>query len=175
MVDAPAPLVLTGKAGLDNRARETELGDGALRVSHTLDIANGGSLRCRAGLREVSSSPAHSLFAHPSHRFLLAVVGGSLSRLTANEPLTALAAVSGPVVYAVLNDDVHWTDGQTIGVVKANGEAGQWGMAVPPPPLVSAVAYGVLQRRHPTLRIILIQHRCGSITAAFVRFMSVIR
>lgn len=144
MADAPAPLVLTGKSGLDNRARETELGDGALRVCDNLDISNGGSLRCRAGLRVVSGSPAHSLFTHPSRLFFLVVVDGELVRVDRNEGMAPLAPVAGPVVYAVLNDDVYWSDGHAIGQVLAHGDAGQWGLAVPPVPVVSAVSHGGL-------------------------------
>jgi hypothetical protein len=144
MAEAPAPLVLTGKSGLDNRARETELGDVALRVCDNLDISNGGSLRCRAGLRVVSGSPAHSLFTHPSRLFFLAAVDGELVRIDRNEGMTPLAPVAAPVVYTVLNDDVFWSDGHSIGQVLSTGAAGQWGLAVPPVPVVSAVAHGGL-------------------------------
>lgn len=58
--------------------------------------------------------------------------------------LVFLSNVSGPVAYTVLNDEIYWTDGTTVGQVKTDGTVGLWGMAVPPEPQVTAVANGGL-------------------------------
>jgi hypothetical protein len=73
----------------------------------------------------------------------LVVVDGLLTRLN-GETTTSLVAVSGPVIYALLNDEVYWTDGVEVGQVTAAGDFGTWGMKNPPTPLCVAVPNGGL-------------------------------
>lgn len=141
MAETPqAPPALSFPLGVNNRDRETALPVGAARVCDNLDVTRDGSLLSRKGLRLVEPGVAHSVWAHPSHRFLLLVLDGQLTRMDGEGETTALGAVSGPVVCAVLNDDVFWSDGHAIGRVTAGGEVGIWGLSVPPVPVVSAVA-----------------------------------
>jgi hypothetical protein len=145
MADAPqAPPPLSFPLGINNRDRETALSVGAARVCDNLDVTRDGSLLSRKGLRPVETGVAHSVWAHPSQRFLLLVLDGQLTRMDGEGETTSLGFVSGPVVYAVLNDDVFWSDGHAIGRITAGGEEGIWGLSVPPVPVVSAVASGGL-------------------------------
>lgn len=130
--------------GVNNRDRETAVPVGAARVCDNLDVTRDGSLLSRKGLRSVATGAAHSVWAHPSHRFLLFSLDGQLTRMDAEGETTVLAAVFAPVTYAVLNDDVFWSDGHTTGRVTAGGAVGLWGLSVPPIPVVSAVSDGGL-------------------------------
>lgn len=138
-----APLLIKFPKGLDNRSREYALPEGSARVLENVDITRDGGVMARKGLRRVSSSSCHSLFA-PNIRFLLLVKDGVLTRMDSGEQFTALTAVSGPVHYAVLNDEIFWTDGTTTGRITAAGESTFWGMTPPPSPQCTSVAGGGL-------------------------------
>ena len=128
--------------GIDNRSREYAIIKGTARVLNNVDVTLDGGLRCRDGLRRVSSAACHSLFAHPRGLYLLSVRSGSLGRLDSMENWTALTSVAGPVVYALLDDEVYWSDGATVGRVKADGSLAPWGLATPAPPIPVAVSGG---------------------------------
>lgn len=137
------PILIKFPKGLDNRNREYALPEGTARVLENVDVTRDGGLISRKGLRLVSASACHSLFA-PSTRFLLLVKDGVLTRMDTGEKFTALTAVSGPVQYAVLNDETYWTDGTAVGRMTATGESTIWGMNPPAAPLCSAVSGGGL-------------------------------
>lgn len=137
------PILIKFPKGLDNRSREYALPDGSARVLENVDITRDGGVMARKGLRRVSSSSCHSLFA-PNTRFLLLVKAGVLTRMDPGEQFTALTAVSGPVQYALLNDETYWTDGTTTGRITATGESTFWGLSTPPAPVCSAVSSGGL-------------------------------
>ena len=141
---APAPIVFSFPHGIDNRDRETAVPPTALRGCDNLDVTRDGGLLSRKGTRLVSAGDCHSLWTHPSHRFLLLVKDGQLSRVDPDETCVALAPTVGNVSYALMNDDVFWTDGSSIGQVTAKGETGVWGMPSPPLPLVTATGVGGL-------------------------------
>jgi hypothetical protein len=140
----PPPMVLKFPAGIDNRSREYALAEDAARSIENMDVTRDGGLISRLGSRKVVSGDCSSLWSHPNGRFALLVRDGDLVRLNPDETLTQLAAVSGPVVYATLNDEVYWSDGTTLGQVKADGTVGLWGMNAPPDPVCTAVAAGGL-------------------------------
>jgi len=75
---------------------------------------------------------------------MLLVFMGNLVSVAAEESYTILTDVSGPVNYAVLNDEIYWSDGTKVGQVKADGTPGVWGLANPPTPQVQALATGGL-------------------------------
>lgn len=137
------PILIKFPKGLDNRSREYALQEGSARVLENVDVTRDGGVIARKGLRLVSSSSCHSLFA-PNTRFLLLVKDGVLTRMDSGEKFTALTAVSGPVHYAVLNDEIFWTDGTTTGRITATGESTFWGMTHPPAPQCTSVARGGL-------------------------------
>lgn len=137
-------LILRFPAGLNNRDRETALPEGTLRVCRNLDVTRAGGFISRAGLRKVLDGDCHSLWAHPTGRFSLLVRDGTLVRLEKDDTATALVSVAGPVVYTSLNDDVYWTDGATVGQVRADGVVSVWGMSTPPEPVCAAVMSGGL-------------------------------
>lgn len=130
--------------GVNNHDREYALPMDALREAVNLDVTRDGGLISRKGLREVFNGNCHSLWTHPGGRFALLVRNGQLVKLNQDETITVLTAVSGPVVYATINDDVYWTDSATIGQVKADGSVGTWGMSTPPVPICAAVSSGGL-------------------------------
>lgn len=138
------PILIKFPKGLDNRNREYALPEGTARVLKNVDVTRDGGLIARKGLRVVSASNCHSLFA-PSTRFLLLVKDGTLTRMDTGEKFTALTAVSGPVQYALLNDETYWTDGTTTGRITATGESTFWGLSTPPAPVCSAVSGGACQ------------------------------
>lgn len=146
MAEAPAaPAGIKFPLGVDNRSREYALADGAARELDNVAVTRDGGLLCRPGLRRVVEGEFHSLFVHPSGRYGLGVKDRQLFRLDRDEALVSLAIpVAGRVSYAVLNGDVYWTDGVSIGQVRADGSVGLWGMPSPPAPQVSAVAEGGL-------------------------------
>lgn len=145
MPQAAAPSVITLKfpLGTDNRSREYELPEGTARDITNMDVTRGGGLRCRDGLREVASGGFHSLFSHPAGHYALVVKDGALYRVDGDESLTVLADPVGRTVYAVLNDEVYWSDGGRTGRIRASGEPGRWGLSVPPQPIVSTGAGGL--------------------------------
>lgn len=132
MAEAPAPVTgLRFQAGLNNKARETALPEGALRVCTNLDVTNQGTLKTRAGLRALATGDWHSLYSHPHGYYLCAVHDGWLGvwRGAGFEPL--VEAVEAPVRFTDLNGDVFWSDGQKTGRIDAAGVAQPWGLQPP--------------------------------------------
>ena len=134
MAEASPTITLKFPAGIDNRSREYALAEGAARQINNTDVTRDGGLRCRDGLRQVTSGNCHSLYAPSQHRFALLAKDNQLCRLDADETTTALTTVTGPVVYALLNDEVFWSDGAITGRVRADGTTGVWGLATPAMP-----------------------------------------
>lgn len=142
--DTASVFVLKFPAGIDNRSREHSLEEGAARTIVNLDVTRDGGVRCRDGARLVVAGDCHSMFAHPNGRYALLARDGFLCRMDADESLTALVAVMGPVAYADLNDEIYWSDGASAGRVTADGEASIWGLATPPSPAIATVdGYGM--------------------------------
>lgn len=130
--------------GIDNRSREYELPDGAARDLVNVDVTRFGGLRVRDGIRRVASGVFHSLFTHPAGNYALMVRDGSLCRMSADESLTVVTSVAGPVIYAELNGEVFWSDGSSVGRVRADGAAAPWGLTPPGVPPLTVVAGGPL-------------------------------
>jgi len=130
--------------GTDNRSREHSLPEGTARQIINLDVTRDGGLLCRNGGRQVNSAACHSLFAHPSGNYVLLVSDGSLCRMSADESLTVITSVAGPVTYAELNGDIFWSDGSSIGRVQADGTVAPWGLATPAVPPLTVVSGGAL-------------------------------
>lgn len=130
--------------GTDNRSREHSLPEGAARQIINLDVTRDGGLLCRNGGRQVNSAECHSIFAHPSGNYVLLVRDGSLCRMSADESLTVITSVAGPVTYAELNGDIFWSDGSSIGRVQADGTVAPWGLATPAVPPLTVVSGGAL-------------------------------
>lgn len=133
-------VTLKFNAGLNNRARETALPEGALRQCTNLDVTNEGTLRVRDGLRLWLSGAWHSLYPHPHGAYLCAVKDSMLG-VVKNSGFTALTAVVGPVRYAELNGDIFWSDGTEQGRIDGAGALVGWGLN-PPPALQATVVAG---------------------------------
>jgi hypothetical protein len=140
----PPPPVLKFPAGIDNRSREYALVGGAARSIENMDVTRDGGLVSRRGLRLAAVGGFHSPFVHPNRRYMLVVKDGVLQRMSAAEGFVALKPVGPSVCYALLNDEIYWTDGAEVGRVRADGEMALWGMPTPPLPMVSASASGGL-------------------------------
>lgn len=141
--EKPQPPVIKFPQGVNNRDREYAVPDSALRECVNMDVTRDGGLLSRKGIRLITDGDCHSLFTHPSGRFVLLVKNGALNRLVGST-LTSLVNVDGPVSYVVLNDDVYWSSNSGIGQIKANGEIGLWGMATPPVPQATGISNGGL-------------------------------
>lgn len=137
-------VVLKFQAGQDNRNREYELPEGTARELNNLDVTKSGGVCCRLGTRLVFAGDVHSLYAPPQHSFLLLVKDNVLSCLDTQNILTELTTVEGPVVYAMLNDVIFWSDGASRGQILADGTLGIWGLPSPPLPSVVATTGGSL-------------------------------
>ena len=130
--------------GIDNRSREHSLPEGAARQAINLDVTRDGGLLCRDGVRRVMTGICHSIFPHPAGNYALMVRDGSLCRVSADETLTVITSVAGPVIYAELNGDVFWSDGDAVGRIDAAGSATPWGLATPAVPPLTVVSGGAL-------------------------------
>ncbi len=145
MITAPTPAVLRFLLGADNRAHEYELPEGTARQLLNLDVTNSGGLRCRNGARLVASGDFHSFFVHSALGYALVVANGVLSRWDGVGLTSLVSGVSGRVSYAVLNDEVYWSDGFQQGRIDTSRSVGYWGLATPPRITASAVTgYGLI-------------------------------
>ena len=141
-----APITLKFSLGIDNCSRETELPDGALRVCENMDVARGGSLLARAGLRSVANGNYHSIYTPSHNRFALLVKDGMLGTLSGDEEFSSLISLlqDAPISYAELNGDVFWMTPYQRGRVNSNGVAGYWGLNTPFIVSASAIVSGGL-------------------------------
>lgn len=138
--------------GLDNRSRETALPEGALRACSNLDVTRDGSLLVRQGLREVATGNTHSFFSHPSGRYAVFVKDGNLTHLDdTGESVLASVHPTARMRYALLNDEIYYTNGHTQGRITAQGVATFWGLPTPPGPVCSAATSGAM--RAGTVRV----------------------
>ncbi|MBK7544103.1 MAG: hypothetical protein IPI57_20695 [Candidatus Competibacteraceae bacterium] len=132
MKGEPTTLTLKFPGGLNNRSRENEIPDTALRVADNLSVTNAGGLLCRKGARRVLSGSVHSPF--DAGEFLLLVVNGVLSRFDGIGSATSLVTLSYdvPVRYASLNGSVYWVTQFERGRIDASGLVAPWGIETPP-------------------------------------------
>lgn len=128
---APSPVIsMSFSAGLDNRARETDMPDNAWRTLDNVDVTREGNIMVRQGLRRLLTGEWHSLIQYQGR--LIAVKDGELG-CYAGGVFTALVTLSpnSPVRYAIHNEELYWTtpyqQGRIVGVT-----ATIWGMALPP-------------------------------------------
>lgn len=75
------PPVIKFSQGVNNRDREYAVPDSALRECVNMDVTRDGGLLSRKGIRLITDGDCHSLFTHPSGRFVLLVKNGALNRL----------------------------------------------------------------------------------------------
>ncbi len=135
-----SPVTLRFPAGINNRARETNLPEGSLRSAENIDITNEGNLLCRKGLRLVASGAFHSL--HRTPNFLLLVKNGVLSRMDSSGTITPLVtlAVNSTVRYAQFNSDIYWSTLYEQGLITSAGNTGYFGINTPPKIAATAVS-----------------------------------
>lgn len=152
MAEPSAPQALKFPAGLDNRARESALPGGSLRVCQNLDVTKEGNLLTRQGLRRVAAGGCHSFYGVPYGDFALCVQSGALMRFDGTT-LTALRSVhpNAAMSYAALNSDVFFTNGYEQGRVTASGDLALWGLPTPPSPACQATDSGGM--RAGTVRV----------------------
>ena len=134
------PITLRFPLGINNRDRETDLPEGALRSAENIDITNGGNLLCRKGLRLVASGSFHSLYRAPN--FLLLVKNGVLSRMDSSGTITSLVtlAVNSTVRYAQFNSSVYWSTLYEQGLITSAGDTGYFGINTPPKIVAASVS-----------------------------------
>ena len=128
---APSPVIsMSFSAGLDNRARETDMPEGAWRTLDNVDVTREGNILVRQGLRQLLTGAWHSLIQYQSR--LYAVKDGVLGYY-AGGVFTALVTLltDAPVRYAIHNEELYWTTPYQQGRIVGTA-ATIWGMALPP-------------------------------------------
>lgn len=133
--------------GVNNVAREDELGADELRAGVNVDLPNSGKPQRRPGYTQRLTGAWHSVYGGWPVA-LLAVRDGDLTALDANlTPTTVLAGVgTRDVSYAAAPDGCYWTNGVHIGRINPDTLAAEpvWPDA-PGQPVVTAHATGGLE------------------------------
>lgn len=142
--------------GVNNRVRETEPGRSTtfrdtintslyLREAVNVDLTQFGHPIRRKGYTLSASGYTHSLWSDPSIDYGLCVHDGWLCKVSATEVLTPLKEVHAysRVSYAVVNQEVFWSNGLETGRVDEEGTL-HWGMPEPAAPVLAVVNGGAL-------------------------------
>lgn len=133
---------LNFSAGMDNRARETDMPEGSWRTLDNVDVAREGNGLVRQGLRRLLTGAWHSLIQYQGR--LYAVKDGVFG-YSVGDSFTALVTLTtdAPVRYAVHNEELYWTtphqQGRVVGTT-----ATVWGLALPPQIQAMAMSLGGL-------------------------------
>lgn len=139
------PIAIGPFQGINNRARETALGEQDLRLAENVDLAADGGLLRREGYALVSAGYTHSLWSHPQVPFALCVQAGQLLRVDEDGSLTDLGALAGNrAAFDVFADAVWALTDQAHACISLEGERTLWGLADPPAPNAEAYATGGL-------------------------------
>lgn len=105
-----------------------------------VDLDNSGGIARRAGTQLVRAGASHSLWAMGD--MALFAAGGNLLRLHPDYSAQVLASgltPDAPVSYVEVNGRIYWSNSRQSGVV-ADGLSRSWGMDIPAPPGLAAVA-----------------------------------
>lgn len=113
--------------GINNRAPDYSVPEGALRNAVNVDIDNLGRTRTRRGATlRLAAVGAHSLFSCPLGTFF--VQQGALMRFNSNNTSTRLGNVgNNRMVYQYTNGEVYWSNGSSLGRITSAGVLGTWG------------------------------------------------
>lgn len=117
--------------GVNNRAYEFELPDGALRDAVNVDITNGGrTLRRRGATALRKLAQIHSVFGGSEH--LLFMQAGALRRGIPPADVSLRTGLSAADMdYVEVNKDVYYSNGEVTGKVIAAGTDAPWGLKLP--------------------------------------------
>lgn len=142
------PLALAFPAGLNTRARETDLPKGSARSAVNIDFTREGHVILAAGGYTAVSGAAggHSLWSWPDLGYALYVSqSGVLIRIRADGSRETVTAVSAdrPMSYALFNRQAYFSNGEEMGYLE-DGVLRPWGIDPPPPPFVNVIADGGL-------------------------------
>lgn len=142
------PLALAFPAGLNTRARETDLPKGSARSAVNIDFTREGHVILAAGGYTAVSGAAggHSLWSWPDLGYALYVSqSGVLIRINADGSCDDVTTVSAdrPMSYALFNRRVYFSNGADMGCLDG-GVLRPWGIDPPPPPFVNVIADGAL-------------------------------
>lgn len=140
------PLALAFPAGLNTRARETDLPKGSARSAVNVDFTREGHVLFAAGGYSAVPGAAggHSLWSWPDLGYALYVSqSGILVRINADGSRDDLAVVSvdRPMSYALFNRRVYYSNGAEMGYIERNALK-PWGIDPPPAPLINVIAEG---------------------------------
>jgi hypothetical protein len=137
--------------GVDNRAPDHALPEGALRQAINVDVLPDGRVRRRKGFANALSGDYHSLHGAGSAKFGLAVSGGELRRLTHNgstiveETVATGLRLNRRMSYADINGVLYYSNGFDCGKIGETGPAGHWAVEMPPArPIVAFATPGLL-------------------------------
>lgn len=142
--------------GVNNRIRQTEPGKSTsfrdtintslyLREAVNVDLTRLGHPLRRKGYTQITSGYTHSLWGDPAIDYGLCVHEGWLCKVLATGDVTQLREVHAyaRVSYAVVNQQVFWSNGLEMGRVDEHGSL-HWSLPEPPAPVLTAVAGGSL-------------------------------
>lgn len=109
--------------GVDNRSRETKVGNKAARWADNVDIDEDGVVATREGYALFASLlNAHSLWTHEPFAPMYAFVADSskLYRLDSDGALTALVTglTGGDIYYVAIGNRCFWSNGYNSGIIK---------------------------------------------------------
>jgi hypothetical protein len=127
-------------AGIRNTLPPERLAPEDLTEAVNVDIDDSGRVSRRAGTTLQVAGAAHSLWSDGED--CLYVAGSALKRLNADFSSTTLATgllLDMPNNYVAVNGNIYWSNGQQSGAL-ANGRSRSWGMTLPEPPGLLAIA-----------------------------------
>lgn len=129
--------------GLQNVSDPLRLGLGWLAQADNLDITDTGALIKRGGYRRVLTDAITSAFATVDHARMYLVDGaGNLKTMARQNSAVTLKtglAVSSPMQWAEVNDQVYFTNGTDSGVIEPDNTVLPWAWTVPGDPTLVAV------------------------------------
>lgn len=129
-------MALSAIGGVDNRSYLTKLAEGTVRVADNVDVDARGVVYRRDGYAQTTAlAGAHSLWSHPSLAFALVADAGNLYRMDTNGNLTRVVTGLGgqAVSYALVGQQVRWSNGVFTGQVDLAGNPLPLGVETPRP------------------------------------------
>jgi len=132
--------------GMNNRALDHEIPEGAVRNAVNGDFDQAGKFRTRAGyLKKYSGNFLRNGFSCPAGAFL--IEGNTLKKVTVVSGVPTMSTLykgitGSPCAWLYHESTVYFSDGTT-NLKIANGAAKKWGITPPDAPVINSTAVGV--------------------------------
>jgi hypothetical protein len=138
-------------SGYNNVNRPERMPNGAMAEAYNVDITNTGSVRSREGFVKVFNQACHSLWS--CHLGIYFVSQGTLYRLADTPVVIATGMRSEAVSYALVNNDVYWSNGLQRGILRNGITPALWGIQAPNGGAMLSVVGGSLPRGTYQIRL----------------------